>query len=147
VAIDTDVVLEKIFELRSRQAYQDAEILRQASDAETMAASSDPASNGAIRLLVATWEEIARLLSTVVKDLKKSAAKRKLKAETDTIFKATPVGYVWDGLEPGILYIRRNLPGYAKQFEALNKAYSAWLRTQSASYRSRVKQGMNAMFG
>ncbi len=131
---DLNFVQAKIMELRSTPAYQTAEAQRQTDGSGTMASGS-ASQQQAIRLMIQTWESIANLVMAIDR------------IGREAVFGTTPIGYMYDALEAGILIIRQNDPGYASMFEQLDQAYSAWLSSKPADYQSRAAQGLNANFG
>jgi hypothetical protein len=132
--------------MRIATAYHAAEVMRR-DKGEIAMAMSPPNSEayGKIRLLINTWDTIAgHVLGN--------------QALLEQFYLKTPVGHMWNALEPAIKIIQKGTgkgagaakgmkSGYAKDFKTLNKKYTAWLKKQPAAYRTAALEGMNAQFG
>ena len=126
-------------QLRMTAPYQEAEAIRRAKGAETMAMLPDASrEQAAVRLLIGTWERIAMF------------AQDFSEAQRDRFFRCHPVALVWSALGPAVLALRENGqvgPRFGAELEHLAGLYRQWTETKAgAEYRTEAQQTVCALF-
>jgi hypothetical protein len=102
---------------RTSERYQAAERLRRDRGAAWMAQQPlNSSDHGAARLLIGTWDALAR--SVVVTG-----------GAHDQFFAINPFDLAWEALKPAVLIFRESDPLYAVEFEKLASKSRAWLKT------------------
>jgi hypothetical protein len=115
---------------RTSERYQAAERLRRDRGAGWMAQqASNSSDHGAVRLLIGTWDALAR--SVAVSG-----------GAHDQFFAINPFDLAWEALKPAVMILRESDPQYAGEFEKLASKSRAWLKTAAGRRcRSNGKNG------
>jgi hypothetical protein len=132
---DYEALVNVVTQLRLNPPYQAAEAMRRRSGAAAMAAAPlGSAEQGAILLMIGTWERIALMAKAL------SASQRQM------FYRSTPVSLMMNALKPAIdaLGGTENL---SPEFAQLNKSYDSFLKTSAgAQFRSGAAQAVTALF-
>lgn len=137
---ETANVMMHITELRVSTQYQKAISkiqLAKPEDIKAWSTHKNCSEYADLRITIGIWERLAMTISH-------------LGAEQDKVYSCTPVGLMWDILEPAIANIRETeeLPNYASQFEKLKDDYECWGKTESGkNFGSISDQAICALFG
>lgn len=129
-----------ITNLRTGPEYQSAIRTIQRADPETIkgwAKSQKTLEYAQLRLAVGIWERIAQIILQTDPD-------------RDAVYPCSPVGLMWELLEPAISVIQENekLPNYACLFKDLFDDHACWTRTDAGEkYCSSSDQAICALFG
>jgi hypothetical protein len=115
---------------RTSERYQAAERLRRDHGAAWMARQpSDSSDHGAVRLLIGTWDALARSVAVTG-------------SAHDQFFAINPFDLAWEALKPAVQILRESNPLYAGEFEKLATKSRAWLKTPAGRRcRSNGKNG------
>lgn len=136
--MDETAILLGIETMRSDPVYRAAEVLRRRTEGGAAAMASDPEGSEArnsVFLLINNWDVIAVLI--------RGSRGR------DKIFEVTPVCHMYRELEGAIMKLRKDIPGFATNFEKMHVEYQAWLKKKkkNAKYVSAACDGLYAKFG
>ena len=133
--------------LRSTPQYYAAEVARRGTAGGAAAMAKAPHSDplyGQVRLLIGTWETIARRIN----------AEKKNSPLRIGFYESTPIWQMWNALAPAIEIIRgaefkgKGSRFYAMAFETLATHYKKeWFDKQGPDYQTAAEQGINAQFG
>lgn len=137
---DTTSIMLHITDIRASTQYQSAVRkihLATPEDIKGWAAQTSCSEYADLRIAIGIWERIATAVTC-------------MGAEQDKVFPCTPVGLMWEILEPAISSIRatEGSANYASQFEALKGEYECWGRTESGrNFSTTSEQTICALFG
>jgi hypothetical protein len=103
---------------RTSERYQAAERVRRDHGAAWMARQhGNSAEHGAVRLLIGTWDALARSYTASG-------------SGPDPFFAINPFDLAWEALRPAVKILREtDGPGFASEFEKLATRTRAWLKT------------------
>ena len=116
---------------RTSERYQAAERVRRDHGAAWMARQhGNAAEHGAVRLLIGTWDALARSFSASG-------------GAPDPFFAINPFDLAWEALQPAVKILRQtDGPGFASEFEKLANRSRAWLKTEAGRrHRTMARHG------